>query len=122
MAYPVEITFRNMPASEFLAAALRRRARALERYYPRIVACRVALEAQARRHRKGRIINVRIGVAIPSGEIVVERAPSGRLTHSDVRLAIGDAFAAARRQLQDAVRRRRPKGIASGKGTFGSAS
>lgn len=117
MAYPVEITFRNMPSSENLAAALHRRATALGRYYPRIVACRVALEAQARRHRKGRMLNVRIGVAIPNGEIVVERAPSGRLSHSDIRLAIGDAFAAARRQLQDAVRRRRPKGTPSGKAT-----
>jgi Sigma 54 modulation protein / S30EA ribosomal protein len=115
MAYPIEITFRNMPTSQALSGILRRHAEALGRYHPRIVACRVALELLGRHRHKGRIINVRIDVSVPGSEIVVERSPAGRLTHTDVRLAIRDAFAAARRQIQDAVRRRRPRVTKGGK-------
>jgi hypothetical protein len=40
---------------------------------------------------------------------VVEHAHGHGVTHNDFRLAERDAFHAARRQLQDAVRRRRTK-------------
>jgi len=109
MAFPVEIFFRNMDSSPTVADRLRRHAEGLGRYHPRITACRVTVEEEAGRHRKGKLFNLRIAIAIPGREIVVERAPGKRVVHNDFRLAERDAFDAARRQLQDAVRRRRIK-------------
>jgi hypothetical protein len=109
MSFPVEIFFRNMDSSPLVANGLRRHAEGLGRYHPRITACRVTIEERAGRHRKGKLFNLRIAIAIPGHEIVVERAPDKRATHNHFRLAAHDAFDAARRQLQDAVRRRRFK-------------
>lgn len=44
---------------------------------------------------------------MPGSEIVVNREPSEHHAHEDVYVAIRDAFRAARRQVQDAVRKRR---------------
>jgi hypothetical protein len=109
MAFPVEIFFRNMAASPSVADRLKRHAEGLGRYHPRITACRVTIEEQASRHRRGKLFNLRIAIAVPGREIVVEHAHGHGVTHNDFRLAERDAFHAARRQLQDAMRRRRTK-------------
>ena len=114
--FPVEITFRNVDRSAAVADALRRQAEGLGRYHPRITACRVTVEALAQRHRKGKMFNLRIAIAIPGREIVVERTPAQHAAHNDFRLAEHDAFDAAHRQLQDAARRRRVKAARGAKG------
>ena len=111
MDFPVDIAFRNMAGSPEVASRLKLHAEGLGRYYPRIVACRVTIEEQASRHRKGKLFNIRIAIAIPGREIVVEHAHAHRVTHNDFRLAERDAFSAARRQLQDIVRSRRLKTV-----------
>lgn len=87
MSFPVEIFFRNMDSSPLVANGLRRHAEGLGRYHPRITACRVTVEERAGRHRKGKLFNLRIAIAIPGHEIVVERAPDKRATHNHFRLA-----------------------------------
>jgi hypothetical protein len=93
------------------------------------VSCRVTIEAPHRHHHKGKAYEVRIEIAVPGDEIVVNHALS-RLkalklsergganndfveshdvhrhgAHEDVYVAIRDAFNAAGRKLQDYVRR-----------------
>jgi hypothetical protein len=109
MAFPVDIAFHNMVGSPEVASRLKLHAEGLGRYHSHITACRVTVEEQASRHRKGKLFNLRIAIAIPGREIVVEHAHAHRVTHNDFHLAERDAFNAARRQLQNAVHRRRPK-------------
>lgn len=107
MQLPLEIMFHNIDPSPSMEAEIRRRARTLERFAADIVSCRVTVEAPHKHHRQGRLFRVMVDVHLPGSEIVVNRAPSEHHAHEDVYVAIRDAFRAARRQVQDAVRKRR---------------
>lgn len=104
MQLPVQITFRNMAPSPAAEAHIRERADALDRYFGRITACRVVVEASTRRQRKGRLYHLRVDLTVPGGEIVVKRDPSEHHAHEDILVAVRDAFDAARRQLEDHTR------------------
>ncbi len=107
MQLPLQITFRGMAASPAFEDQIRRRAEELDRFYDRIMACRVVVESAHRHQRKGRIHHVRVELTVPGGEIVVKRDPPEHHGHEDLQVAIRDAFDAARRQLEDHVRRSR---------------
>ena len=120
-----EITFRNLPHSEWIDADILRRARKLGIYSRDIIACRVLVEIPHWHQQEGRRFHVRIDLTVPGEEIVVTHAPTlhamqrdlgetERAKHSeieaprkDIRLVIHEAFDIARRQLQDYARRRR---------------
>ena len=99
------ISFRNMESSPSVEAQVRRRAEELEQFSDRITACRVTLEATHRRHRQGTIYRVSVDLAVPGGKVVVNREPGEDHAHEDMHVAIRDAFDAARRRLQDHMRR-----------------
>lgn len=107
MEKDLEITFRNMESTPTLEADIRERVAKLEEFFDGIVACHVALEAPHRHQHRGKIYRVRIELKVPGDEIVVSRNPSENHAHEDAYVTIRDAFNAARRQLQDYVRRRR---------------
>lgn len=96
-----------MPRSPAIEANLREKAAKLEDFCEKIMGCRVLVEAPHRHHHKGKLYHVRIDLTLPGGEIVINREPSRHASHKDVYVAIRDAFAAARRKLQDFARRRR---------------
>jgi len=104
MQLPLQITFRNMAPSAAVEAHIRERADALERFFKRIIACRVVVEARARRHRKGKLYHLRIDLTVPGREIVVKRDPIEHHAHEDILVAVRDAFDATRRQLEDHAR------------------
>jgi ribosome-associated translation inhibitor RaiA len=124
MKIPLDITVRGMDTSEAVEARIRRRALGLERYSRRIQRCEVWVEADHGHHRKGPLYGVRIRLTAPDAEIVVDYQPK----EDDVHLAIGEAFDAARRKLEDFERerpghrrgheqvRRRPRPEAAGPG------
>lgn len=107
MALPPQLTLRGMGPSPALERAVARKLAWLERYFPRIMGCRVTLEAPHRHRRKGRLYRVRIDLTVPGGELVVARNPSLHAAHADVLVAIRDAFDAARRELMDYARLKR---------------
>jgi len=96
MRIPLQITVRNLPHSAALEERIRESAAKLEEFHPRIVSCRVAIEASGKHRRSGRQFEVRIDVRVPGDELVVNRAHS-----EDVYVAVRDAFNAARNQLQE---------------------
>lgn len=102
MKLPVQITARHMSLSEVAEAAIREKAAKLDTFYDRIMSCRVLVEAPHRSQHNGVLYNVRIDMTIPGAELVVKREPN-----EDLYVAIRDAFAAARRQLQAHVRKQR---------------
>jgi ribosomal subunit interface protein len=87
---------------------VRERAARLDRYYPRIMSCRVIVEASHRRSRTaGTVYHVRVHVTVPGGELVAHGEPPLQRFHEDVYIAIRDAFDQVRRELEDYSRRQR---------------
>lgn len=107
MQSPLKIVFNDMAPSEAVEARIRERVDALDRFFPDIVSCRVAVGSTAHTHRQGQIYNISIAMTVPGREIIVNRSPPEHHAHEDVYVAIRDAFDAARRQLEDHVRRLR---------------
>jgi ribosomal subunit interface protein len=105
MQLPLQITFRNMEQSDDIEAQIRQRAKQLDQFSDHIMSCRVVVEAAHRHQHKGRIYHVRVDLKVPGEEIVVKRDPAEHHAHEDIHVAIRDAFDAARRQLEDHVRR-----------------
>ncbi len=119
------VTFRGIDHSEVLAADINDHVARLETYYPSITACHVVVELPEHHRRAGNRFHVRINLSVPGDEIVVTSAPT---LHADLqdaeqdrtskqdelgperrhaRVAIREAFEAARRRLQDYGRRQR---------------
>ena len=102
MELPLQVTLRDVSPSEAVEGYIRERAAKLEVFYDRIMSCRVVVEAPVRHHRKGGPFKVRIDLTVPGDELVVNRQ-----TDEDIYVAIREAFDAARRRLEDYVRRQR---------------
>jgi len=110
MDVPLQISFRNMDASDAVRAKVQERAEKLEKYFGHITSCRVIVEAPERRHHKGKLYHVRIELGVPGRpELIVNRHPKEKHAHEDVYVAIRDAFDAGRRQLEDHARKIRGK-------------
>ena len=125
MILPVQVTFRNVVATRDVEEKIIVQAQKLERYYSPITRCRVLVEAPARQRQKGYLFHIRIGLAVPEGEIIVKSAPTlygrQRQIHNErqrkqmetlserknLEVAIREAFQVARRRLQDHARRKR---------------
>ena len=99
----MKITFHGLNRSERLEDWIRSWAAKLESVYQRISRCDVAVEAP--HARQGPQYRVRIDLTVPSGEIVVSRDPGPNEAHTDPYVAVRDSFRAARRQLEDYVRK-----------------
>lgn len=107
MIQHLHIDFHGMERDADIEADVRRHAEKLEEFCDRIMACRVVVNRPHVHQRQGQLYEVRIDLTIPRHEVVVNRSPEEAHQHEDVHVAIRDAFDAARRRLQDAVRERR---------------
>lgn len=105
MPADVQITFRGMETSPSVEAQVRRRAEELEQFSDRIAACRVVMEAAHRRQQQGTVYHVRVDLTVPGGTLVVNREPGVDHAHEDLHVAVRDAFDAARRRLQDHMKK-----------------
>jgi ribosomal subunit interface protein len=96
-----------MEPSDAVEAKIRERTAKLDRFFDRIMGCRVVVESPHRRHHQGKLFHVRVDLTVPGGELAVTREPAEHHAHEDVFVAIRDAFDAAQRQLEDYARRQR---------------
>jgi ribosome-associated translation inhibitor RaiA/cold shock CspA family protein len=92
----------GMQRSEALEADIRERVAKLERFHPRMVSCRVAVEETRKHHQQGRHFTVRIDARVPGKEIAITRDHD-----EDIQVALRDAFDTARRQLEEVLRETR---------------
>jgi cold shock CspA family protein len=108
MQVPLEIIFRNSEHSETLRSEIEREAKRLEKFYRRITSCHVTVIAPQTRHRHGGLFEINIRVAMPEHkDILVNKTHGDVHEHEYVAVAIKDAFDAAQRQIEDAVREMR---------------
>ena len=107
MQVPLDITFENgLEPSAALQARIEREAAKLERFCDRITSCHVALVGRSGKRRHGDLFRVRLRLTVPGrADIIVDRNPDADHAHEDPYVAVRDAFNAARRRLQDHVRR-----------------
>jgi ribosomal subunit interface protein len=103
----LQITFHGLEHSNAVERYVRARAAKLDRFDPRIIRCRVALEKPHRHASHGEHYRVRVDLTVPGGEIVVERLPESDHLYEDLYAAIDAAFDDAGRRVEDFVRRRR---------------
>jgi Sigma 54 modulation protein / S30EA ribosomal protein len=103
MTSALQIHQTGVAGSSELEPEIERRFDRLARYSDEIQRCQVWIEAPHGHHLRGRLYEVRIRITVPDEEIVVEDQPQG----DDPRVLLRESFRAARRQLQDYVRRRR---------------
>ena len=102
MQIPLQISLHGIEHSDALYNSIREKAEKLDHYYERIMNCRVVLELAGRHKRHGKQFVVRIDLKVPGDEIVI--------THQhdeDLKIALRDAFDAARRRLEDYARNQR---------------
>jgi cold shock CspA family protein/ribosome-associated translation inhibitor RaiA len=104
MRLPLQMTFRHIDASPSIEDRIREYAAELDRFFDQIMWCRVAVERQHRRHHHDNLIRVRLDITVPGREIVVGRDSKPGQSHDNIVVAIRDAFAAARRQIEDHAR------------------
>ncbi|MBX3157680.1 MAG: ribosome-associated translation inhibitor RaiA [Deltaproteobacteria bacterium] len=99
MAIPLHISFRDMESTPSLDQAIRDGTTKLERVYDRIERCDVTVERPHQHHRTGQQIRVRINLAVPGPDVIVDQHDENAY------VAIRTAFDVARRQLEHHVDR-----------------
>jgi ribosome-associated translation inhibitor RaiA len=97
---PVQITFRHMESSPALETRVRELADHLGTFSDRILGCRVVVDSPHRHHHQGKVFNVKVQLALPGEDVVVDMERPDRDGHEDVYVVLRDAFDAAKRQLQ----------------------
>jgi ribosomal subunit interface protein len=102
MKLPLQVTFRNIPSSEAIETHINEKAAKLDRFYDRIMGCRVVVESTQRRRHQGKLYGVRIDITVPRKELAVTREEN-----EDVYVAVRDAFDVASRRLEEHARRER---------------
>ncbi len=106
MLTPLEISFHGLERSDAVEDRIREKFKRIESHFDRITHARVVIEAPKRRPSRAKIFNVKIEIGVPGHKpIVASYEPADEGGHSDVMLAVRDAFSAAQRQVDDRVRR-----------------
>jgi ribosomal subunit interface protein len=109
MQQPLQITFRDIPASENVEAVIREKAEKLDQYFEKIMTCRVTVESPHSHNHQGQLYHVTVDITVPGNELVASRSHDKNHAHEDVYVAIRDAFDAAIRQLQQYKRKLKNK-------------
>ena len=102
MEIPLSIDARNTEVPPSVEALIQSKAEWLERFFKPVIRCEVTVDGPSRRHRTGGLFEVRLGITVPGGLIMVDRQQNIQLE-----AAVRQAFDAARRQLEELDRRRR---------------
>jgi ribosomal subunit interface protein len=105
MTIPIDISFRDIDPSPAIEARIREKAATLEHFFDRAISLKAVVEARHRHQHKGKLYNVRLHLAIPGQDIMVNHEHKQDHAHEDVYVAIRDAFDALTRQIEDRVRR-----------------
>ncbi len=90
------IKLKDVPHSDAVTAKINDRVSKLEKFFDRIMACRVTIEQTQRRRHQGKLFNVRIDLTVPGSELLVNRDE-----HEDLFVSIRDGFDAMERQLEN---------------------
>ena len=108
MKYPLTLSFQRIERTGSLEDRARKLAQRLPRFCDRIAECRMVLEARDELGRDSPTYAVKIDLAVPGAHIHADSLHVDGSGHSDIYLALRDAFNNAKRQLQGLRRRAAP--------------
>ena len=100
-----QIVFHGMDSSPAVSSEIHEKIGKLEQVFDRMTSCRVVVEKRTSRGNKGHLYQVAVEAEVPGGMIVVNKKPGDLGAHEDLHGALRDSFNAARRQLDDYVRK-----------------
>jgi putative sigma-54 modulation protein len=102
MRIPLEISFHGLEKSEAAEARIRDKFDRLHQHFDRITHARVVVETPRRHTAAAKVFQVKIEIGLPGQKpLIVRHDPPAEQTRTDIAIAIRDAFAAARRRLDD---------------------
>lgn len=120
---PVQVTFRHLPVSPAVVQRVTAEAQKLRRYAEAIKHCHAVVISPHRHHRQGRRYAVHLEIGMPGRVVAIAREPAARVRSvgaeriekriepagqdKDLHVVIRQVFDAARRRLQDRMRRMR---------------
>ena len=110
MNFPLTLSFRRVERSGALEDRARKLAQRLPRFCGRITECRMALEASDGPGDESPTYAVKIDLAVPGAHIHADSLHADGSGHSDIHLALRDAFNNAKRQLRGLRRGTPPLG------------
>lgn len=99
METAAEITFKDIDHSDPIEARIRERVDKLEAMSAEIIRCQVWVRAPHRRH-KGTEYVIDISLQMPGSTLHIDHRPGDDHAHTDIYVAIRDAFGAMERQLR----------------------
>lgn len=105
MRLPLQISFHNVPSSPAVEEVVRAKAAQLDRFSPDVISCRVVIDQPHKHHQSGNRYQVRLDLKVRGEEIAVTRESADHVAVGGLTSTIHDAFDAADRLLEDAVRR-----------------
>jgi hypothetical protein len=102
MQIPLQVNFEGCEPSDTARAAVEHEMERLEEHNHNIIGCRVTVIGPSHKHRHGSGFQIHIWLTLPPHRnVVVSHAQSDDARHEYVEVAVKDAFASARRQLDD---------------------
>jgi len=102
MKNPLQVVFQGCEPSDQVRANVEREFARLETHDNRITSGRVTVIGPGDHHRHGAGFQIHILLTMPpKNNIVVSHSPTDEKTHEQPEVAIKDAFAVARRQIED---------------------
>lgn len=104
------VQFHNVDRSEVVEQCALDDMKKLCRYNNEISGGRLTIK-RAHRHHQGNVYHMTMELHVPGGDIVVTTDTEENHAHEDINVALCDTFRAARRQLQDFIRKRNSKNV-----------
>lgn len=107
MKFPFKIQFRDIEKSNLVYNDIWDHADKLEKFYDRIVSMEVIVSAPHQSKKEGVIYHVEIRLHAPGNDIFIKNEREKNEAHTNIHVAVRDAFDAARRKLEDLIRMER---------------
>ncbi len=99
MPVPTDITFQGIDPSDAIETRVRERIARLEAMSPDLHKCHVWVRAPHKKHKATQYI-IDISAEMPGNTLAINRHPGDDKTHTDIYVAIRDAFEAMERKLR----------------------
>lgn len=105
MQFQPQITFRGLDASPAITALIEEKVAKLEQFHHNMTSCRVEVKLPHRKGHKGNHYEVTLEIEVPGGSVIVNKNPGDMHAHEDLHVTLRDSFDAARRQLDEHMRK-----------------
>lgn len=116
----ITIIFHNVTPSEAVEARAWHLMEKLLAFFPAIMRGSMTIEGRHHHHRQGNLYHVALRLHVPGIDVIVSRDPERNHAHKDIYVAMRDACEAARKQLDQVLKREHGSGVRHTRARFDS--